>query len=63
MQMKQKGSRHLSGCDGGVWSVSFTQTNTPFVVFLACVTSPAGDGVHLAHLVLEPNVLRASVVK
>ena len=48
---------------GGVWIVCFTQTNTPFVVSLACVTSPAGDSVHLAQLVLEPNVFLASVVK
>ena len=49
--------------EAGVWIVSFTQTNTPFVVFLACVTLPAGDSVHLAQLVLEPNVFLASVVK
>lgn len=47
----------------GVRVVSFTQTNTPFVVFLACVTSPAGDRCHLVPLVLEPNVFLASVVK
>ncbi len=47
----------------GVWIVSFTQTNTPFVVFLACVTSPAGGSVHLVQLVLEPNVFLAYVVK
>lgn len=45
MQMKQKGRRHLSGWDsgGGVG----VETNTPFVVFLACITTPAGDSFHL----------------
>lgn len=42
--------------EAGVWSVSFTQSNTPFVVFQACIPSPAGDSIHLAHLLLEANV-------
>lgn len=45
MQMKQKGSQHLSGWDdgGGVG----VETNTPFVVFLACITLPAANSFHL----------------
>lgn len=45
MQLKHKGSHHLSGWDdgGGVG----VDTNTPFVVFLASVTSPAGASIHL----------------
>lgn len=65
IQIKQKGCQYPSG--GEVWgrrtSVSSAQTNTPFVVFLARATSSDGNGIHLVHLVLEPNVFQASVVK
>lgn len=57
------GGGGVIGYRGRSGTVSPKQTNTLFVVSLACVVSPAGDRVHLVHLVMEPNGFWVFVVK